>query len=342
MQAFRVAVLASLALLCVPAALALGTGGLDAGGVSPGGVADRLPVGAVQAPQPSLPSVPLPQVPQAPVQGGLHAGADAHASAGDGGVQVQAGDGAAPAPKLEPSSTAVFVQQAAHVAGEAATAGALTVAVAAYSSGLDSLRALLPRPTGRGLGRLLRFLPFAALFSRIDEDTVLDNPVRAHVHQVVVQDPGLSLEEVRSRAGIAWGTAVHHLRRLEDTGLLVSIVQNARRRYFAANTLASKHRAQLAALTHPTARRLAGLVRERPGLDQTGLCQELGLRNPAASKHLQQLAAHGLLLTQRDGRRVRYHPTDVLHATFGILEGTPTVPAVPVTATPAPVAAVPA
>ncbi|MEA3143489.1 MAG: hypothetical protein QOG31_813, partial [Thermoplasmata archaeon] len=143
--------------------------------------------------------------------------------------------------------------------------------------------------------------------------------------EVVVSDPGLSLEEVRARAGIAWGTAVHHLRRLEDTGLLVSVTQSARRRYFAANTPASRSRGQVAALAHPTARKVADLVRQRPGVDQSGLCEALGLRNPAASKHLSQLAAQGLVLPQRLGRRCHYHPTDALHAAFGIIE-TPVAP----------------
>jgi predicted transcriptional regulator len=193
----------------------------------------------------------------------------------------------------------------------------------AYGSGLDGLRTLFARPTARlqQAGRFTaRLLPFLPLFSRIQSAKVLDNPTRARVHDVVLQDPGVSLEDVRSRAGIAHGTAIHHLRRLEDTGLLVSVSQSARRRYFPANTLTSSRRGQLAALSHPTARLVADLVRRRPGVDQTGLCEALGLRNPAASKHLRQLALHGLVQTQRLGRRCHYHPTEALHAAFGLAE----------------------
>lgn len=321
MKVFPAALLACLALLCAPTALAL---------------ADLAPVGAVGIPDVQLPQAPgLPdvKVPQADVP------VDVGVSANANGFEVQAGpqDPSAQdeALAMSPSSSgAALVETASQVAGEAAGAGALTVVMVAYSSGLDGLRALFARPgarlqqAGRFALRVLPFAPLLGLFSRIEGQKVLDNPVRAHVHQVVVQDPGLSLEEVRARAGIAWGTAVHHLRRLEDNGLLVSIVQNARRRYFAANTPASSHRAHVAALSHPTARRLADLVRQRPGLDQGGLCEALGLRNPAASKHLQQLAAHGLVLVERDGRRCRYHPTDALRTAFGILEGPPAVPAV--------------
>lgn len=323
MKALTAALLVSFALLCAPSALAMT-------GLAP------IDVGSVPLPEaPQLPPVDVPEVkvPQAdvPVAVGIDASVD--------GAQVQVGAGAGASAadgslSMGTSSASVaFVDQAAAVAQGAAGAGALTVLMVASSSGLDGLRALFARPgarlqqAGRFALRLLPFAPLAGLFSRIQGQKVLDNPVRAHVHQVVVQDPGLSLEEVRSRAGIAWGTAVHHLRRLEDTGLLVSIVQNARRRYFAANTPASSHRAHVAALSHPTARRVADFVRQRPGVDQSGLCAALGLRNPTASKHLQQLATHGLVLAERDGRRCRYHPTTALHATLGILE-TPTPPAV--------------
>ncbi|MCA1811052.1 MAG: helix-turn-helix domain-containing protein [Halobacteriales archaeon] len=331
MKGLAAALLLSAALLCVPAALA--ATGLDSVGAA---VGDAAGVQLPQAPQVAVPAPPHVEVPQVHVPS-VDVAVDAK-------VGLQVGPGGAASPDSSPptmgtlSSQATFADKAAAVAGEAAGAGALTVLVVAAGSGLDGVRALLARPSARlqQAGRfLLRLLPFVPLFSRIQGSKVLDNPVRAHVHQVVVQDPGLSVEEVRSRAGIAWGTAVHHLRRLEDTGLLVSVTQNARRRYFAANTPASSRRTHVAALTQPTARRVAELVRRRPGLDQTSLCEELGLRNPAASKHLQQLAAHGLVLAQRDGRRCLYHPTEALHAAFGILEGMAVPPAVRATPRPA-------
>ncbi|HEX2066425.1 MAG TPA: hypothetical protein VHI93_06385 [Candidatus Thermoplasmatota archaeon] len=319
MKVSHAALLALLAVLCVPVALALSS-----------------PASLPAAGLPDVPAPPPVEVPQVPVR----VDADVEAAAGVAGAgvdlvdlgvaardgHVQVGSSGAPAAMGTSSSRASLVEKSAAVAGQAAGAGALTLLAVAAGSGLDGLRALLARPTarlqqaGRLLLRFLPFLPFLPLFSRIEGQKVLENPVRARVHEVVVNDPGLSLEEVRARAGIAWGTAVHHLRRLENTGLLVSVAQSARRRYFAANTPASRNRTQVAALAHPTTRRVADLVRQRPGVDQTGLCEALGLRNPAASKHLGQLAAQGLVLAQRLGRRCHYHPTEALHTAFGILE----------------------
>ncbi|MEK6976234.1 MAG: helix-turn-helix domain-containing protein [Candidatus Thermoplasmatota archaeon] len=217
-----------------------------------------------------------------------------------------------------------------------ATAAFLLLAVGVLTTAFKA-RLLGWLARGVRLLALVGLLP-AALFSRIERGSLLENPVRARVHDAVAHDPGVSLTEVQSRAGIAWGTAVHHLRRLESNGLIVSVSQSAHRRYFIADTPAAAHRSALAAIRQPTARRIAELVLRRPGIDQSGLCQELALNSPAASKHLGQFRKYGLVLSQRVGRRTIHHPTPVLEAALRLL---PT-PSVESWETPAPAAAMPA
>lgn len=182
-------------------------------------------------------------------------------------------------------------------------------------------------------GLALRFLPGllpAGLFSRIDRSQLLDNPVRARVHDAVANEPGLTPSDVQARAGIAWGTTVHHLRRLEANGLIVSVSQRAHRRYFLANTPAAAQRVPLSAILHPTARRIATLVAAQDGIGRSGLCAALALNGPSASKHIEQLRRHGLVVSERDGRRTRHHATSHLHAALELLGGqAPGVPAAP-------------
>lgn len=232
------------------------------------------------------------------------------------------------------STSAVAAQQApsfgervADVAVPVAGAALVAVSLGAVAFGVEGLRA--------GLARALRFLGAGLagaipLFSRIERGGALDNPVRARVHDAIAQEPGLSLSDVAQRAGIAWGTAVHHLRRLESLGLVVSTRELAHHRFFIANTPAAAQRAAVVAVMHPTARRIAEYVTQRPGTDQAGLCQALGLNNPAASKHLGQFEARGLVLSQRSGRSRLYHATGGLHSVLQLLEPS----RVAVTATP--------
>lgn len=230
------------------------------------------------------------------------------------------GDGASP--------TAWVAEAAAPAAGVTLFA----LLLGALALGLDGLRLAQLRLTG-ALGRALRFVAGPALaaiplFSRIERGQVMDNPVRARVHEIIATEPGLSLSQVSLRAGIAWGTAVHHLRRLEAHGVVVSQSQHPHRRYFIANTPAAAQRASMAVVMHPTARRIAEFVAQTPGTDQSGICQALGLKNPAASKHLGRFEADGLVLSQRTGRSRHYHATGGLHSALLLLEPSRAAPMV--------------
>ncbi|MEA3167049.1 MAG: hypothetical protein QOJ26_1933 [Thermoplasmata archaeon] len=229
------------------------------------------------------------------------------------------------APQNDPSST---LQHVAEIAAPAAAPVAATALLGFLAFGGDGLRAL-PGRLGSLLGRgwrLLAGLGLAVpLFSRIEQGNLLDNPIRARVQGIIAQDPGLSLSEVTTRAGIAWGTAVHHLRRLESHGKVVSLRQLGHRRYFIANTEAASQRTAMAVVMHPTARRIAELVSQRPGIDQAGICLALGLHNPAASKHLSQFVDQGLVLSSRSGRSKLYQATGGLHSALRLLEPEGTV-----------------
>lgn len=225
-------------------------------------------------------------------------------------------------------ATNSLAEQVVDVAAPAAGFSLLALLIGSLVWGVEAMRALPTRIAGL-LGKfgrgLLGLVPIVPLFSRIERGSLLDNPIRARVHDVVAQDPGVSLSEVTARAGIAWGTAVHHLRRLEAHGAVVSVTQLGHHRYFVANTPAATQRTAMAVVMHPTARRIAHLVSQRPGIDQTGICQALGLNNPAASKHLSQFEAQGLVLSQRAGRSRLYHPTGGLHSALLLLEPAPVV-----------------
>lgn len=197
----------------------------------------------------------------------------------------------------------------------------------------------------------LRGLTLAGLFSRLRADRLMDNDVRARVHEDIARHPGASLEQVRTRTGIARATASHHLRRLERHGLLTAVRQGARRRYFVATgatgstALPPARLRDAAALSHPTARGIAAFVQDRPGVDQQEVCSALAIRNPAASKHLTRFEALGLVVAERRGRNRHYHPTDGLRLALAVLSpavqavpGPPAagVPAAPVQAAPGP------
>lgn len=205
------------------------------------------------------------------------------------------------------------VSAVTHEAGKAAGVVLLLTVVASF---FEAGRAFLFKPFG-AVGRKLLALPLLGAFSRIQHDDVLENAGRARIHEIIVQDPGLSLQDIQRRAGVAWGTAVHHVRRLEQHGLINSVREGPHRRFFESKTHPAPSIKGAAALFQPTARRIAQLVAERPGLNQARLCQELGVRNPAASKHLGHFESLGFVTATPVGRSKVYHPTLALRFALG-------------------------
>ena len=242
--------------------------------------------------------------------------------------------GPASAPSA-PAATPPGVGAATRIAaGQATGAAAMGALVAAPALPWETVWALVSqwvsqareaaRPALRGairpLGRYLKAIPFLVpLFSRVGSDRLLENPVRARVHEAIALDPGLSLQDVRDRAGVAWGTTVHHLTRLERHGLVVSVRHGNHRRYFPANSVSSRYRRELAALSHPTAHRIATHVTACPGTDQKGVCRALDLQNPAASKHLTRFESLGLVQSEVVGRSRLYHPTELMASALAAL-----------------------
>ncbi|HEX2066535.1 MAG TPA: helix-turn-helix domain-containing protein [Candidatus Thermoplasmatota archaeon] len=212
------------------------------------------------------------------------------------------------------SSHAASAHRPVAAPGGGAAVGAATLLgalLAVLTGGMGGVR--------RAATALLGLAPLG-LFSRIGEDELLENPVRRRILDAIRDSPGLCIGGLSSRAGVAWGTAVYHLHRLERSGAIVSVRSGYARRYFAANTPASRHRVGVAALAHPTAQRIAHLVHGRPGIDQSGLCRELGLQNPAASKHLGRFKALGLVTEQRAGRSRLYQGTPALEEALTALD----------------------
>ncbi|MES2154256.1 MAG: winged helix-turn-helix transcriptional regulator [bacterium] len=164
------------------------------------------------------------------------------------------------------------------------------------------LQAAAPVATGIGIAALIAAATWlaahalgAGLFSRIQGPKVLEHDTRARIVQEVDASPGITLVDLRTRLGIAWGTTWHHVRRLEKNGLLVSIRQGPRRLLYAANSPAAGARATLALLRNPTAQRIAQAIHATPDLAATAICRLLALQPPNVSKHLARFTASGLV-----------------------------------------------
>ena len=127
--------------------------------------------------------------------------------------------------------------------------------------------------------------------------------------QLISPNPGCNLQELRQGLGLAWGTTVYHMSRLEKAGLVAVRHIAGQRTHWPIGG------APPPAALPATGRALASLVQARPGLDQRELAHLLGVGAATACKQLARLESAGLVLAQRVGHSRRYVGTARLAAT---------------------------
>jgi predicted transcriptional regulator len=145
----------------------------------------------------------------------------------------------------------------------------------------------------------------AGLFSRVTGPKLLEHPARARLVQLVQAEPGVHFQDLVRRSGLPNGTAVHHLHKLADAGLVAARPLGRYTCYFPGP---SPDRASLAAAPvtrSDGARRILAELTANPGLSGTDLAVRLGLQASTVTYHVKRLQEAGLVAAARDGRVIR-------------------------------------
>lgn len=151
-------------------------------------------------------------------------------------------------------------------------------------------------------------LGVVGLFSRLHRGELLDHPARAKLVQIVESQPGIHFHDLAMKAELANGTAVHHLRKLSDSGH-ISVRRSGRYTCYFPGGRVDPHAAAAAPLLKSEgAKQILEAVRNKPGMSNLELAQATGLQPSTVNYHVQRLSAAGLVAALRDGRNVRLHP----------------------------------
>ncbi|MEA3136560.1 MAG: hypothetical protein QOC71_841, partial [Thermoplasmata archaeon] len=141
-------------------------------------------------------------------------------------------------------------------------------------------------------------LALAPLFSRIDEDDLLDNPNRARILDLVRAEPGIHFQDLSRKAAVGRGTLDHHLRKLVDAELVTIRRTSGYSCCFPKGVGAIDRRLMDAApvLRSEGGRAVLQVVARRPGASSRDLAVELGLAPSTVSYHHKRLETAGLVL----------------------------------------------
>lgn len=186
---------------------------------------------------------------------------------------IETGDGRSPAPAEAPPLAPLLVGGAA-----VATVGAGAIAFSRTDAGR--------------LGLAAATLP---LYTRLAKGDVLQNEVRAGVHQHVLANPGARFNEMRRDLDLSNGALAFHLRVLQREGYVTAHKDWTQRRYYATGRIPER-------ATAGVADAVTGLLRASPGLALSEIARRLGVSRQLAAYHLRKLERERRVRRVDEGR----------------------------------------
>lgn len=177
--------------------------------------------------------------------------------------------------------------------------GTVAVTGAAASTGLGSWAgwAALKKWGWLGSGAGL------AGFTRIENDELLEHPLRSQIFQVIQSNPGIHASGLARQVGVGWGTITHHLEKLERGSLVATRKVNNQKCFFENGGRVSRQDMAIAgAVKGDTAGDIAGFVSAHPMTSQKQMAESLGLSPALVSFHVKKLVNLGVLDKVRHGK----------------------------------------
>jgi len=123
--------------------------------------------------------------------------------------------------------------------------------------------------------------------------------------------PGAHFSKIRDDLQLGTGEAQHHLRNLEDDGVLESRKDGDYRRYFPAAQFSEFEQVVLGQLRRQTPRGILAALLEDPDATSGDIAAQLDVSRPTVSKHAARLDEAGVL-SREDGYTVTEPETVLL------------------------------
>ncbi len=166
----------------------------------------------------------------------------------------------------------------------------------------------------------------APMYTRIEKNNMLEHGTRENIYGLIQTNPGIHAHEISTRTEIGWGTAVHHLRMMENARLIVSKRSGRYKRFYLSAGIAPAQKEAYGVLRNDTTRGIAQYVAEHPGCIQKEVCEAFGIQPSLTSWHMGKLEGANLVKKVREGRKVHYYSGPGWNEVNKTLMGTHTTP----------------
>jgi predicted transcriptional regulator len=144
-------------------------------------------------------------------------------------------------------------------------------------------------------------LMFAPLTLKKDE--VLDNKTRYALYGIISEKPGIHYSAIKEEFGLTNGVAAYHLEVLEREEFIRSIRDGRLKRFYSYDTKVPKNPKMT---PEETREAIIQLVRERPGISQKRIINELGIERASVGYFLRELVKEDQLVADKQWRNTVY------------------------------------
>ena len=155
--------------------------------------------------------------------------------------------------------------------------------------------------------RYLTFKFFIPMYSRLQKDTIADEPTRQKLLNTIYTEPGTNFTQLKERLGLHNGTLAHHINILENNKMVTSHRSGRQRLFFPfGGSINSTIRNSL--ITNRTQKDIISIVKENPGITQSMISQQLSMSRQKINYHVNSLSNNSLLRIEKQGRITRLYP----------------------------------
>lgn len=156
--------------------------------------------------------------------------------------------------------------------------------------------------------------------SKTAPENLLNHATRRRIVDLVSLQPGANLKRIRDRLGSNRGTVAHHVRLLEEGGILKGRVQGREHQCYLERE-PDVGVDKLAVLQEGRTMEIIDAVIARPGIVQRELASQLGMSRKVIRGRLDALKATQLLEERPDSRWRKYFPTATLESILRDING---------------------
>ena len=164
---------------------------------------------------------------------------------------------------------------------------------------------------------------FSDFFTPNDQRTELEQNTRSRIYNLIMEDEGIHLREVRRQLNKKMGVIQYHINVLEKAGLINSLKDGRYRRFFVNNNLNvdSKRNLIISVLKRKPSFKILETLLEKEKVYHNDLANLLQISSQAITWHIKRLQAYELIDFEKEGKqKVYYIRQDVLPLLKSVME----------------------